>query len=852
MNKIKIGSPTFTLIFSLFILGFINSSAAPLHFEPVSKKLPDGSMINLFISGDEFFNYLHDANEFPVGEGSDGNYYYLIQTGDNFNMTTYRYPVSDPVKIKGIKKVSIPSFVAEKRKAFYKKIDEELVKKGIKTPNKSVGAFNNLVIYIRFLGEGEFSVQRSVYETRLNSLTSSSLRYYYKEISYNKLDIVSYNYPGGSTSNIYYTDINARSYYQPYSATINTNGYRNDTERATREHTLLASAINWATTNYSLPAGVNFDVNQDGIVDNICFIIKGTVDGWNDLLWPHRWVLYTQTVKLGNLNVYGYTIQMENVTVNTFSHEMFHALGAPDLYHYDNTDVSVGPWDIMASGACHPGAWMKYKYGGWINKTTEIVESGTYVIKPLTQENKNCYLLRSPYREDQFFMLEFRKKSGTYESNLPASGLIIQRIDTRYRGNSTGSPDEIYVYRPNGSLTAGGVINNASFSDLFNRKSFSDISNPYSFFQDGSLAGINITNIISMGDSMSFTVSVEEQPIDLILKPGEDTQMNGSWKSVSNKEYLVAVSSSPETFTPTPGHLYSPGDTIGLTGTILQRSNAKTFSQNGLISDEQYYYTVWTLLKSNPVQYSASVSANMRTGIYSTAKFPYFQSFDYIISELPRGWKSTSGSAGWQVNLQSPFSAPGSILMQNPSQNPDEWFYTPGFDLLSINTYMISFNYMNKTSGVKESLSLQGGTDRSKSSLSIYTLFSSGNFDYKDYSLFKGVFKPSSSRTYYFGFKNGSIKQGVIIDDFKIEKVPGKTSQHVKPEEFYPNPTSGKITIPATGVTEITVFSTSGTRLYETSIESMRVIDLSFLGKGVYLIRFTTNEKKVTSKIIIL
>ena len=341
--------------FILIVCLSYSVNAAPLYFEPVTKILPDGTVIKMFVSGDEFFNYLHDTNGFPVGHGDDGYYYYLIQNIDNFVFTAFRVGTVDPKTIPGIKTVSIPSYISAKRKAYQKQMDEFSALNGVRPISKSSGVFNNLVIYIRFKDEPVFSVTRSVYDTRLNGLTGTSLRVYYREVSYNKLDMISYSYPGGATLNIYYTDSNTRNYFQVYNAATNPAGYRNDTERATREHTLLADAISWATSNYNLPEGVDFDMNQDGNFDNICFIIRGSADGWNELLWPHRWSLYSQVVKIGKLKVSGYTFQLENVSVATLSHEMFHALGAPDLYHYNDSEYPVGPWDIMANGGCHMG-----------------------------------------------------------------------------------------------------------------------------------------------------------------------------------------------------------------------------------------------------------------------------------------------------------------------------------------------------------------------------------------------------------------------------------------------------------------------------------------------------------------
>jgi M6 family metalloprotease-like protein len=853
MRNFKKEVPFFSSVLFILLFNIILPArvlAAPLYFEPVSKSLPDGTTLSLFMSGDEFFNYLHDKNGFPIGAGTDGYYYYLIQDKDNFLLTTFRAGVSDPFQIPGIKTVTIPSFVREKRIAYEKQMEESSVSKGVKSYNKSSGTFNNLVIYIRFYNEPEFTVQRSAYETKLNSLTGTSLRYYYREVSYNKLDVVSYNFPGGGTSNIYYTDFNTRSYYQPYNVSTNPDGYKNDTERASREHMLLSSAIDWSTRNYTLPEGVNFDMNQDGIFDNICFVVRGSSDAWNDLLWPHRWVLYTRAVKIGNLKVYGYTLQMENVSVNTFCHEMFHALGAPDLYHYDNTDKPVGPWDIMANGSCHPGAWMKYKYGGWIDNVPEISESGTYIIKALQQEKNNSYLIRSPYRTDQFFILEFRKKSGTYEANVPSSGLIIQRVDTRYHGNSKGPPDEIYIYRKNGGPALAGDINSAYFSDLSGRTAFTDNSNPFAFFQEGGQTGINISNIVSMGDSMSFSVDID-RPVEFALTPVEDNRISGTWKSLSSKEFIIVASPGPETFTPRPGIIYSPGDTIGQSGKIIQKTTTRNFLNSDLESDRTYYYMVCAVKSSNPAAYSDPVYANCKTGIYTIINLPHEENFDNIISDLPRGWKSVSGTSGWQLYSASPFSSPNSILLLNPGQSSDEWMFTPGFELAVSNKYMISFRYRNKSPGVRESLVLKGGTDRT-SGMGLYNLFSSDNFLFKDYALYKSVFTPVFNGANYFGFKVSSSNQGVLIDDFRIEKVPQKTIQHYNPAEFYPNPTTGKITIPATGNIKVTVLRSDGKMVLELEIESMQEVDLSSLGKGLFLIRFTDNQKTVTRKIIIL
>lgn len=825
-----------TILISTLLLLAGTLLSAPLTFVPVLKSLPDGSQIELYLSGDEFFNYLHDAKGLPVRKGEDGYYYYMAQEGDDFRFTGIRAGELVPSKNPGVTTVRTPSWVEARRDRHNAEMAATTVSlKGLSSA-KSTTTFNNLVIYIRFSGEADFTVQRTAYDERFNSLTGSSLRYYYKEASYGKTDIVSHHFPGGVTENIWFTDVNNRSYYQPHDATNNPTGYKDSNERTAREHGLLERAVVWATQNYNLPDNVNFDVNGDGKVDNVSFVIRGSPDGWSELLWPHRWTLYSRTVKIGGLTVNSYTFQLESVTVGTLSHEMFHSLlGAPDLYHYDNKSVPVGPWDIMASGRGHPGAWMKYKYGGWIDKIPEIRKSGTYSLKPLSDDGANAYIIRTPYNSDQFFVVEYRKKEGLYEGTLPASGLIIQRIDQRYRGNSSGPPDEVYVFRKNGTPSSDGTIASAALPGTELTASFSDNTNPYAFLQDGTITGIDITNIRNDGDSILFTVNID-QPVGLDLVPVSDYGMSVSWKSVSTGEFIAAVSESAEPLQPVDGKYYNTGDTIGSTGRIVYRGSFQSFTDESISGDELYYYSVWAVTDNRNHRYSLPAFGEKRSGIYTVSLLPYQQGFDDAVTSLPRGWRSSLDEAGWRPDISQ--SEPAVIL--TPASTDQNFLYTPGFALVKGKKYSIRFNYRNLDPSTKESIFLKGGESRYDGSLEQLSLFSSRNFSYTEEIFSRSILQAAFTGTHYFGFKPGTMGMGVVIDNFIVEEVPPETRELSDPGAFYPNPGRGVITVPAKGRTHITVFSTIGIKLYETEIEGMREVDLSPVGKGVFIIKFTT------------
>ena len=167
---------------------------------------------------------------------------------------------------------------------------------------------------------------------------------YFKVNTYNQLFVRSYLVPQ-STDNVIvaYEDIYPRDYYMPWSE-ANPMGYDDNNEednRTTREMQLLVRAIDYANENNMFPSDVNFDYNNDGLVDNVCFIVSGDVAGWADLLWPHRWSLWGAEAYIGDLRVWDFNFELSDdswyFSNSTLCHEMSHSLGAPDLYHYSDT-----------------------------------------------------------------------------------------------------------------------------------------------------------------------------------------------------------------------------------------------------------------------------------------------------------------------------------------------------------------------------------------------------------------------------------------------------------------------------------------------------------------------------------
>jgi len=513
---------------ALFVIWFVATLPFSLHAAyqeniPQQVVQPDGSVLSLLASGDEFFSFLHDADGYTIIQGKDGFYYYAIRESENIVASSYRVGQHDPSSLGLEKRVRIsPELYRKRVEEFNAHVD-----KSLKAPH--TGDMTNLVIYIRFSDDTEFSTPRSTFDGHFNLPQGPSLRHYFQEVSYGQLDIVSHHFPESEMSvNLSYQSPNPRSYYQPKSAT-NPNGYdpaiptsngSNTNGRTYREHTLLAAAV--AAVQSEIPQDLTLDADGDGLVDNVSFIIRGQHDAWNNLLWAHRWVLWSQQVFIHGKRVYDFTFQPETQsTVYVLCHEMFHTLGAPDLYHYNSSGFTpVGPWDLMHSGFVHMGAYMKWKYAGqqWINEIPLISEPGTYTLNPLSQPENNAFRINTTNSTDEYFVVEYRKRSGHYETNIPGEGLLVYRINQAVgNGNANGPPDEVYLFRLDGSIQSNGNILQAHFSEQVGRTEFSNHTNPHAFLTNNLPGDILITNISAAGETISFNLLLT---FDDLLPPG--------------------------------------------------------------------------------------------------------------------------------------------------------------------------------------------------------------------------------------------------------------------------------------------------------------------------------------------
>ena len=498
----------------VFFVPTTSVQAAPVVGYPVQVTQPDGTTLDLFVTGDEYYRWLHDADGYTIiRDQTSGYYVYAGLVRGRFVPTGYVVGTVDPVDVGLTPNLHESGEVINHVAAASQ--EEMWDAFGTIEAAPTSGTIENVVIFVRFSDQSEFTatVASMDYVFNTGNTGYGSMKDYYDEVSYGDLNVNSTFYPdpGASPTVISYQDSHPRSYYMPYDASTNPGGYNGSTERREREHTLVVNAVQY-TDDSDYPAADDIDADGDGVVDAVTLWINGSADSDSDILWFHSWSLYSPiTTTINGKQVGRYAFQFNGAGTYVLSHEMFHVLGAPDLYHYSYDPLNpVHQWDLMATPMhppVHMGCYMKYKYGNWIDSIPELTIPGTYSVNPLTSASDNCYRIGSPYSGTEFFLVEFRKEgSSIYEASLPGEGLLVYRIDTEEEGNASGPPDEVYIYRPNGTTGVDGQPGEANFSTEESRSSINDSTNPSSFLTTGGVGGLNLCSIgSSAGGTISFT-----------------------------------------------------------------------------------------------------------------------------------------------------------------------------------------------------------------------------------------------------------------------------------------------------------------------------------------------------------
>ncbi|MCB5253425.1 MAG: M6 family metalloprotease domain-containing protein [Candidatus Cloacimonadaceae bacterium] len=636
---------TYTMLFSLLALWLF---AAPHSFLPLEVQQPDGSRQSIYASGDEFHNWLHDEDFYSIVQDDQGWYVYATQDDERVAPTQLKVGIDLPSQRSLSPGINLSQRLIEERYARMASLRDY---GNSRAPH--AGDLNNVVIFIRFSDDPEFTQQIGFYDNMFNAeaVDANSMKNYFQAASYGQLTVDSSFYPLPVDNQILcYVDSHPRNYYRKRTA-ANPIGYDEDDywDRTNREHTLLANAVDYVEDQ--IPMSLVVDGDSDGYVDNVCFIIKGATEGWAELLWPHRWVLYAADAYIHGAQVWDFNFQLENSlnysAASVLSHEMFHSLSAPDLYRYVDTTIDpIGSWDLMASNTNppqHMSVWMKYRYGDWVSEIPWITQSGTYTLNPVASSFANNVYRVASWVSGESYVLEYRKPHGIYDGNIPGSGLLVYRLNPSIEGNADGPPDELYIYRPGGyNTTSNGALSQAAFSQQNNRTMITEFTDINSFSGNNQPGGLYLYNVGEAGETISFDIRISN--VQLGYPSGGETFFAGTSKQIQwiSKNTLGTVklefsSDDGNTWTQIADNVHNSGSYTWMNIPSLDSDLCRvriTLNSNGHSDTSIQPFSIISSMAAPQTIYPANMQEDLPTD-------PLFS------------WQEVNGAAGYYFELST-------------------------------------------------------------------------------------------------------------------------------------------------------------------------------------------------------
>ena len=503
-----------TLILSLIVS---LTYAVWLDSEPFRLYQPDGTPLDVLLSGDFLYNWHHDSRGYTIVLDRETGYWcwaidengFIISSG----LPIHLNPIDEVIRSFDIR----PNLTLSLEKYYELREAWEMSIAGSAAP--SHGVIQNITIFIRFRDQTEFPQTIAHWDQLLNDRTqgANSMFNYFWNISNETLEVESPFFPISHNNMVLsYWHHRERRFYLPSSAT-NPDGYDSIAERDRNLHDLLANAVK--AVEEQIPTNLLLNTGNPNNVDNVNFIIRGQTNH-GALIWPHRWVLTHAHATIHGLRVWNYNVNIEQFPrqgVAVYAHEFAHTLGFPDFYVYAGyTNITpVGGWCLMSNDREPPqsiSAAAIDRYTNWFqDRLPRITSNQRLTLHPLSTHGIQGAVRLDPATNpaNEYFVIEFRNNSvSLIDRSLPSSGIFIKRVNPNINtGNRHGPPHEVYYFRPNGTHNTTGLINNAHFSANSGRTLFSSTTNPFPFWLNGNRVNqIVIYDISEIGETMSFSV----------------------------------------------------------------------------------------------------------------------------------------------------------------------------------------------------------------------------------------------------------------------------------------------------------------------------------------------------------
>lgn len=500
----------------LTVLAINVASAKPAMKGTRTVVQPDGSKLEIVVTGDEHFHYVTTPDGALLCEDADGFYRLAKVASDGAFESTGISPYSaDADK------------VAFRPRAAQLRAIREALPSRRNAPQSGKGLTSNT--YPHFGSPRGLIILVQYQDIQFRPVYNANE--YFNDMI-NGENFTQYGATGSALK--YFTDQSHGQFtpqfdvYGPVTLPNNRAYYgRNDRWGSdTNPHLMVSDAIKILDPDVDFSL---YDTDGDGLIDNVFVFYAGQGEadyGPADSVWPHSWDVRSGGVNLtvDGVKVAHYACSNEwNLTspegIGTFVHEFSHVMGLPDLY---NTAASVfytpGSWSVLDYGPYNNNGRTPPNYGayelnamGWAEP--QIIEDAvTVTLNPISSHE---FALIPANGDTEFFLFENRQQEG-WDEYLPNHGMLIWHVDYVPRifenGLVNNNQSHQYVdieeannnpnYYPDGNTEAG-----YPFPGTTGKTSFTATTTPALKSWAGKAIDLPVTDITEVNGIITFDVA---------------------------------------------------------------------------------------------------------------------------------------------------------------------------------------------------------------------------------------------------------------------------------------------------------------------------------------------------------
>ena len=492
--------------------------AVPANPRPAVLVQPDGSQVTARLCGDEFYHFNTTLDDYTIIQDASGAWTYAVQKGDDLVPSgVMAHDAGNRTAAELALLASTSRHLTSRRAVANSHVLRASAQGPAYARSFDLSKFRGLIILIE---PSDLSF----------SMGSNTVNFYNEIINSHNLTKVSFGNYGSWTGSVrdYFYDNTMGVFdpvfdiYGPVKVSYASQEFNDQGRSAFRE---ALSKMN-STIDYA-----QYDGDNDGKVDNVCFVVAGygsnVTGNPSGLLWPHESTSLGQGTYDGKrIDKYSCSTEMgggygygEVDGIGTFCHEFTHVLGYPDMYDADyatnGQSHDPGSWDIMAGGSYLNGSRTPAGYSlferyalGFANPP-RISSEGSYTLNVLGDSNEGL-ILRTPVNKEYFF-LENRQKTSKWDRYLPGHGMLVARVDStipvRWVTNKVNnySDHNCYELLRAGNTTYGDLASDP-FPGTYGVSILTNSTQPNLKTWNGTENGYSIMGITETNGVISFNV----------------------------------------------------------------------------------------------------------------------------------------------------------------------------------------------------------------------------------------------------------------------------------------------------------------------------------------------------------